>query len=150
MVLEILRQRQLFAKMSKCSFAQSELEYLGHIISAHGVSTDPEKTKAMLQWPVPSNVTELRGILGFTGYYRKHVKNYGIIVKPLTQLLKKKAFQWNPQAQHAFEQLKLAMSSTPVLVLPDFTKPFSIETGACDTGIEIGRASCRERVYVLV
>jgi hypothetical protein len=94
-VLALLRDTQLFVKSSKCSFACDSLEYLGHIISAEGVATDPKKTQAMVDWPQPDNDTELQGFLGLIGYYSKFVRNYGIIAKPLTNLLKKKSFEWS-------------------------------------------------------
>uniref|UniRef100_A0A0A9AH12 Reverse transcriptase domain-containing protein n=1 Tax=Arundo donax TaxID=35708 RepID=A0A0A9AH12_ARUDO len=134
-VFDILRQHKLYTKLSKFTFAQHTLEYLGHIISEKGVATDPAKTTAMLKWPTPSTATELRGFLGLTGYYRKFVKNYGIIAKPLTSLLQNKHFTWFDVAQVAFDQLKRAMASTPVLALPNFNEPFEIETDACDTGV---------------
>lgn len=89
----------------------------------------------MLHWPIPTTVTELRAFLWLTGYYRKFVKGYGVIAKPLTNLLRHKNFQWNPQAQAAFDELKIAMSKTPVLALPNFQEPFTVETDACADGI---------------
>ena len=134
-VLEKLQSPRFYLKRSKCSFAQSHIDYLGHIISQHGVATNPSKTQAMQAWPIPTKVTELRGFLGLTGYYRRFVRNYGIIVKPLTQLLRKKQFTWTIEATPAFNALKQAMAQTPVLQLPDFTQPFVVETDACSTGI---------------
>uniref|UniRef100_A0ACD5VRH9 Uncharacterized protein n=1 Tax=Avena sativa TaxID=4498 RepID=A0ACD5VRH9_AVESA len=135
LVLEQLRKSQFYAKLSKCSFGQNSIQYLGHIISDKGVATDPDKTAVMEQWPLPTNVTELRGFLGLTGYYRKFLQNYGIITKPLTQLLTKKGFVWTEEATLAFLQLKMAMTNTPVLGLLDFNLPFSVETDACDSGV---------------
>lgn len=86
-VFELLRQHQLYAKVSKCSFATKSIDYLGHVISRDGVATNTEKTHGMLNWPTPSTTTELRSFLGLTGYYRKFVARYGIDVYYTTLFL---------------------------------------------------------------
>ncbi|GJS36091.1 gypsy/ty3 retroelement polyprotein [Tanacetum coccineum] len=108
-VLNTMQSQQLFAKMSKCVFGTSQVEYLGHVISRKGVSTDPSKVKALQEWPVPVNIKRLRGFLGLTGYYRRFIKGYATISKPLIALLKKNLFEWTNVAQQAFEDLKITM-----------------------------------------
>ncbi|XP_042510970.1 uncharacterized protein LOC122086287 [Macadamia integrifolia] len=135
LVLGCLKTNHLYAKLSKCSFCQASISYLGHIVSAAGVSPDPEKISAMQDWPQPRTIKHLRGFLGLTGYYRKFVHHYASIAFPLTNLLKKEAFHWNESAQKAFDRLKEAMIQVPVLSLPNFDKDFELETDASNVGI---------------
>ena len=90
----------------------------------------------MVSWPIPQNVTELRGFLGLIGYYRKFIMHYGLIAKPLTQLLREQKFIWSEQVHIAFEALKHAMVSAPVLALQNFTIPFVVETDASDIRVQ--------------
>lgn len=134
-VLTLLRHHTLFAKLSKCCFGLTKVNYLGHTISSQGVEMDISKIKAVLDWPVPISIKQLRGFLGLSGYYRRFIKGYASIAAPLTSLLKKDAFQWNNQATIAFQQLKTAMTVAPVLALPNFHQQFILETDASGSGI---------------
>jgi hypothetical protein len=107
LVLEKLRSNQLYAKFSKCEFWLTEVAFLGHIISARGVSVDPGKVKDVLNWMPPTTISEIRSFLGLAGYYHRFIKDFSKIAKPMTKLLKKnKAFEWTKQCQASFEELK--------------------------------------------
>ncbi|KAI5328390.1 hypothetical protein L3X38_027787 [Prunus dulcis] len=95
--------------MSKCAFGVSTIEYLGHIVSRQGVSADPSKLNAVVDWPVPTFVKSLRGFLGLTGYFQKFIPHYGRESFPLTQLTKKDGFLWTLEATAAFHKLKELM-----------------------------------------
>ncbi|XP_042029888.1 uncharacterized protein LOC121776789 [Salvia splendens] len=134
-VLKLLQTHQFFVKLSKCSFCGTTMEYLGHLVSDGVLKADPARIVPMTSWPPPKTVKQLRGFLGLTGYYRRFVANYAMIAAPLTDLLKKEAFVWSPEAEEALSALKQAMTSAPVLSQPDFDKQFCIETNASDIGI---------------
>ena len=106
LVLATLQKHQLFAKLSKCEFCQESVDYLGHVVSAQGVKVDDRKIEAVLNWPLPHNITQLRGFLGLTGYYCRFVKGYACIAWPLTEMLKCNSFHWTPDSERAFNQLK--------------------------------------------
>src|SRR6185312_10314444 len=124
-----LRQHGLVLKRSKCSFGEQRVQYLGHVIANGVVAMDTDKISTVQTWPLPRSIKALRGFLGLTGYYRRFIHNYGVIASPLTALLKREAFQWTAAATAAFEALKHALTTAPVLQLPDFEKAFVVD---CD------------------
>ncbi|XP_024011282.1 uncharacterized protein LOC112086545 [Eutrema salsugineum] len=134
-VFKLLQAHRLFLKQSKCLFRQQEIGYLGHVISHDGVKVDQSKITAITDWPRPGSVRAVRGFLRLSGYYRKFIRDYGIIAAPLTRLLKKTGFSWDETAEESFVALKKSLSESPVLALPDFSKDFIIECDASDSGI---------------
>ncbi|KAJ9532480.1 hypothetical protein QJQ45_010495 [Haematococcus lacustris] len=137
-VFDLLRKNKFYAKLSKCEFMQRTLKFLGHIISAQGISVDPCKVTAISEWPVPTSLKTLQSFLGAANYVRKFVHNFSTIAAPLTNLTgpKKESFPWKawPQAElDAFNALKQAISNVPMLKLPDHSKPFQVH---CDASLE--------------
>lgn len=135
-VLQKLREANLKLKPRKCKFFRKELKYLGHIVSRHGVAMDPEKQRAIKDYPRPKNVKDVRSFLGLTGFYRRFIDGYSDKAKPLTLLQKKGAdFVWTPEAEAAFKTLKEALQTGPILKYPDFAKHFVVATDASNVGI---------------
>lgn len=130
-VLERLKQHDLFVKPEKCSWKQRQIEYLGLIISHNEVRMDPVKVKGLAEWSTPTTVKQVQSFLGFGNFYRRFIKDFSTIARPLYDLTKK-GIQWNwtEACQKAFEDLKKAFTSSPVLIMPDTTKPFRIEADA--------------------
>ena len=157
-VLTHLKDYGLKLSLEKCKFFQKSVRYLGHVVSEYGVETDPEKIAALKTWPVPRNLKELRSFLGFSGYYRRFIKNYAAIVKPLNELTRgypplrknikgrvtgdpyhdpKQPFggRWTPECQNTFHALIEQLTTTPVLGFPDPKKPYILHTDASTTGL---------------
>ncbi|XP_068639334.1 uncharacterized mitochondrial protein AtMg00860-like [Aristolochia californica] len=112
-----------------------EVAYLGHVISVVGVKVDQSKIQAIIDWPPPTSITALKGFLGLAGYHRKFIRSYSQIAATLHNLLKKNAFTWSETVDHSFQQLKEALSSTPVLQLLDFDELVVVECDALGGGI---------------
>jgi hypothetical protein len=130
-VLQLLRKNELYAKRSKCLFFQRKIKFLGHVISADGISVDEDKIEAIQHWPVPKNVAELRSFLGLAGYYRRFVPGFSKVALPLTLLLHtENAFNIGHQQLQAFQALKHLLGHTPVLTIPDMSLPFRLTTDA--------------------
>ena len=136
-IFEKLRQFNLKIEPDKCEFLKTELNYLGHVVTSEGVKPDPQKVKAIKEFPTPKNTTDVKSFLGLAGYYRKFIPQFSKMAKPLNDLLKKdNAWQWEQEQIESFHLLQTALTQEPVLQYPDFTKPFILTTDA--SGFAIG------------
>ncbi|GJX75613.1 putative reverse transcriptase domain-containing protein [Tanacetum coccineum] len=118
-MLGTLRQKKLYAKFSKCEFWLGQVAFLGHIVSADGITMDPAKVEAITKWPRPKTVTEVRSFLGLAGYYRRFVEGFSRLALPLTKLMRKgEKFIWDEEREKSFEELKKRLVSAPILTLP--------------------------------
>ncbi|KAI8485869.1 hypothetical protein Bbelb_364210 [Branchiostoma belcheri] len=130
------REARLKLNPEKCRFLQRRVEFLGHVISGNGVSTDSSKTDSIDSWPSPRSVRDIQHFLGLANYYRRFVRGFAQLARPLTVLTRKGArFVWSPDCQAAFNALKKALVTAPVLAYPNFDLPFVVDTYASDTGI---------------
>ena len=139
---QVLMDGKFTLKFAKYSFMQKHIDYLGHIVSGNGVQPIPEKVQAIQRWPQPRTTRALRGFLGLVGFYCRFIRGYTAMVASLLQLLTKADFMWSPEAEHAFQTLKDAVTMAPVLALPDFAKPFTVETDA--SGSDMGAVLSQE------
>jgi hypothetical protein len=136
-VLQRLRDCQLYAKLSKCEFWISEVLFLGHIINQEGSDVDPNKVAAFLDWKALKDVQGIKSFIGMAGYYQRFIEGFSKIARPMIALLAKKVeFKWTPACQKSFETLKEKLTTTPVLILPDVHKPFSVYCDASYTGLK--------------
>jgi hypothetical protein len=136
MILQRLREHQLYAKLSKCEFWINEVLFLGHIINKDGLAVDPKKVAYIMNWKVPTDARGIKSFIGKVGYYQRFIEGFSKIAKPMIALLGNKVeFKWTQKCQEAFEALKEKLTTTPVLVLPDVHKPFLVYCDACYTGL---------------
>ena len=134
--LERLRQAKLYGRLHKCEFLKNKVYYLGFEVRSNGVNASPEKVKAILDWPRPQTVHDIRSFLGLASYYRKFIRGFSQIAKPLTDLTReKKTWCWGDAEQNSSTALKVVMATALVLRLLDFEKQFVVTTDASDVAI---------------
>jgi hypothetical protein len=130
-VLTKLQDNKYYCRLWKCHFGESEVEYLGHLVSEDGVRMNPDTVRPLFDWPIPKSPTDVRSFLGLAGYFRKFIQGYSVMVSPLTDLTQaKKSWTWDENTMFAFEYLKYQLTRVPVLKLPDMSKPFEVITDA--------------------
>ena len=135
-VFSRLRQAGLKLGKDKCSFAKTQLEFLGHIVRRDGLHPDPKKVEKVRDWPTPKTVKEIRSFLGLASYYRRFMKDFSKIAKPMYKLIRKdEEFNWGKEQEEAFNKLKQLLINAPVVAYPDFNKPFILHTDGSHTGL---------------
>ncbi len=123
-------------KLEKCEFARKQLKYLGFIMREFGIKPDPEKVKAIVDQSALTNQTQIRSFLRMIRFFKNHIQEFSTIVAPMTNLLAKETpYVWGQEQQQAFERLKQVISTMPVLMHPDFNRPFILYTDASKEGL---------------
>lgn len=150
-VFKRLREEGLYLKPKKCTFATNKMKFLGFVMDKNGLRTDPDKVMAITKFPQPTTRTEVRAFLGLAMYYRRFIQNFATIAAPLNQLLRKgQSLTWTPEQEKAFRELKIALSTNPVLARPNWERMLRLFTDACAIGLGAVLAqdddSGRERV----
>ena len=142
-----IRNANLKLNRKKCTFFQREVEYLGHIVSERGIKTDPKKIEVIVNWPIPSCKKPVKCFTGFCSYYRRIIKRFSSIAKPLYRLTEKKTkFDWTDDCQKSFLNLKQALSTPPILAFPRTDLPFILDTDAFDHGIGADLSQIQEGI----
>ena len=135
-VFNRLKTANLKLSPGKCILLQDKVNYLGHVVSADGVGTDPKKIESIVEWPTPRTVRDVRSFLGLCSYYRRFVKNFATIAKPLHSLTEKGVpFDWSGECENAFKELKRALTEAPILNYPIEDGDFVIDTDASNVGV---------------
>ncbi|GJT19678.1 hypothetical protein Tco_0878384 [Tanacetum coccineum] len=136
LILKLLKEEKLYAKFSKCEFWLSKVQFLGHVIDSEGIHVDPAKIESIKDWASPKTPTEIRQFLGLAGYYRRFIKGFSKIARPMTKLTQKSVkFDWEEKTEAAFQLLKQKLCSTPILALPEGSENFVVYCDASHKGL---------------
>lgn len=146
-VLQILRHHRLYLKPEKCTFEQTQIEYLGLIISENEIQMDPVKIQGVSQWPVPTCKRDVQAFLGFTNFYHHFIRGFGDLAKPLNVLTGLVLWSWGDEQQSAFDALKIAVMSAPVLAIPTDSDPYQVEADSSGCAIGAVLSQCQHRFW---
>ena len=135
-VLQTLRDHQLYAKFRKCEFWLTKVRFLGHVVSASSVSVDPENVEVVMSWERPKLVFEIRSFLGLDGYYKRFIEDFSRLAPPMTKLTRKEVmFEWNDSCERVFQEWKRRVTSAPILVVPERGQEYSVYYDASKGGL---------------
>ena len=135
-VLQLLRDHQLYAKFSNCEFWFTEVRFLGHMVSSSGVSVDPEKVEAVMRLETPKSVCKIRSFLGLAEYYRRFIEDVSRLAATMTRLtLKEVKFDWDDRCEEAFQELKRRLTSAPILIVLDMGQGYTVYCDASRAGL---------------